>query len=61
VLGLFGMASAGLRTFSGVTVGLAGSAAGIHTSLACSALAFLAATTWQLLALRRAEPVSSRG
>jgi hypothetical protein len=55
VLGLFGMASAGLRTFSGLTVGLAGSVSNIHVSLACSALAFLAATGWQLLALRRAE------
>jgi MFS family permease len=55
VLGLFGMASAGLRTFSGLTVGLAGSFSNIHVSLAGSALAFLAATTWQLLAPRRAE------
>lgn len=53
VLGLFGMASAGLRTFSGLTVGLAGSLSNIHTSLACAALAFLAANTWQLLALQR--------
>jgi MFS family permease len=42
VLGLFSMASAGLRTFSGVTVGLAGSVTNIHTSLAVSAAAFLA-------------------
>lgn len=58
VLGLFGMASAGLRTFSGLTVGLAGSLSNIHVSLACSALAFLGATAWQLLALRRAEPAA---
>ena len=41
VLGLFGMASAGLRTFSGLTVGLAGSVTSIHTSLAASAAVFL--------------------
>ncbi len=41
VLGLFSMASSGLRTFSGVTVGLAGSVFNIHTSLALSAAAFL--------------------
>jgi MFS family permease len=38
VLGLYNMAAAGLRTFSGVTVGLAGSLISIHTSLAVSAL-----------------------
>ena len=40
VLGLFNMASAGFRTFSGVTVGLDGSYAPVHTSLALSAAAF---------------------
>jgi MFS family permease len=49
VLGLFGMASSGLRTFSGVTVGLAGSLTSIHTSLALSAAVFLGAVTVQLL------------
>jgi MFS family permease len=37
VLGLFNMASMGLRAFSGITVGLAGSAVGIHVSLAAAA------------------------
>jgi MFS family permease len=37
VLGLYNMAAAGLRTFSGVTVGLAGSLVSVHTSLAVSA------------------------
>jgi len=41
VLGLFSMASSGLRTFSGITVGLAGSLTTIHTSLCVSAAAFL--------------------
>jgi len=40
VLGLFNMSSLGLRAFSGITVGLVGSAVGIHTSLAAAAGAF---------------------
>ncbi len=42
VIGLFGMASYGLRAFSGVSVGLLGSLIGVHWSLAASALALLA-------------------
>ncbi|MEO8938693.1 MAG: MFS transporter [Burkholderiaceae bacterium] len=38
VIGLFNMASLGMRTFSGITVGLAGSWIGIHTSLGVSAI-----------------------
>ena len=41
VLGLFNMAGAGLRTFSGITVGLLGSIASVHGSLAISSGAFL--------------------
>jgi hypothetical protein len=37
VLGLYNMASMGLRAFSGVTVGLAGEVIGIHASLAAAA------------------------
>jgi len=44
VIGLFAMASLGLRAFSGVTVGLGGAALGIHWSLALSAAALLAMT-----------------
>jgi MFS family permease len=40
VLGLFSMAASGLRTFSGLTVGLAGSVTSIHTSLAVASAAF---------------------
>ena len=47
-LGLFNMASLGLRTFSGVTVGLIGSLIGVHWSLALSALVLIA-ITWVLL------------
>ena len=42
VIGLFNMASLGLRAFSGVSVGLVGSLIGVHWSLALSALAMLA-------------------
>lgn len=41
ILGLFNMSSAGLRAFSGVTVGLAGSLLGVHVSLALAAGAFM--------------------
>jgi MFS family permease len=41
VLGLYNMASSGLRTFSGMTVGLAGSIVSIHTSLAFASGAFV--------------------
>jgi len=42
VIGLFNMASLGLRAFSGVSVGLLGSLIGVHWSLALSALVTLA-------------------
>src|SRR4051812_10409644 len=42
VLGLFNMASLGLRTFSGVSVGLLGGLIGVHWSLALSAVATMA-------------------
>jgi MFS family permease len=42
VIGLFNMASLGLRAFSGISVGLVGNAIGIHWSLALSALAAMA-------------------
>jgi MFS family permease len=41
IVGLYISASLGLRTFSGVTVGLGGALIGIHYSLALSAVAFL--------------------
>ena len=50
VIGLFGMASYGLRAFSGVSVGVLGSLISVHWSLAASALAMLA-TAVALLAL----------
>jgi hypothetical protein len=42
VIGLYNMSALGLRAFSGITVGLGGSAFGIHVSLIGSAVALLA-------------------
>jgi MFS family permease len=53
VIGLYSMAAFGLRTFSGVTVGLLGSLTSIHLSLACSGAVFVLVTL--LLAWRRVE------
>lgn len=44
LIGLYNTANSGMRAFSGVTVGLAGSLIGVHWSLALSALALLATT-----------------
>jgi MFS family permease len=41
VIGVYSMAALGMRTFSGITVGLAGGLVGIHYSLAFSAAALL--------------------
>jgi MFS family permease len=50
VIGLFNMASLGLRAFSGVSVGLIGSLIGVHWSLALSAMVMFAVAS-ALLAL----------
>ena len=42
VVGLFNMAGLGMRAFSGVTVGVFGTAVGIHWSLGLSAAVLLA-------------------
>src|SRR6266516_5051127 len=55
VIGLFSMSALGLRAFSGVTVGLAGSLIGIHLSLALSAavlLAIILVMLWTLVPRR---------
>ena len=48
VIGLYSMSSLGMRAFSGVTIGFAGSLIGIHWSLGLSAVALLALTSWLL-------------
>ncbi len=57
ILGLFNMSSAGLRTFSGLTVGIAGSLTSIRTSLAVSAGACIVVSGW-LLVRHRAQAVA---
>jgi len=44
LIGLFHMSSLGLRSFSGVSVGMLGALIGVHWSLALSAMALLAVT-----------------
>lgn len=57
MIGLYSMAASGMRTFSGVTVGLVGQAIGVHWSLAISG-ALVVALSSSLLAYdsRRAPP-----
>jgi MFS family permease len=61
VLGLYNMASMGLRAFSGVTVGLAGSVLSIHSSLPLAAALLIATICLLLVRLRRvAAPATGR-
>jgi MFS family permease len=53
VLGLFNMAALGLRAFSGITVGLLGSAITIHYSLAIATLCFFVVMVAMLVRARR--------
>ena len=59
VLGLYNMAAAGLRTFSGVTVGLAGSILTVHSSLAVSAGLFVVAVTALAVKMGRAPAAAA--
>jgi len=58
VIGLFNMSSLGMRTFSGITVGMVGGLIGIHWSLAISAIVLLVIVTGLSLRLRHALPVA---
>jgi MFS family permease len=58
VLGLYNMASMGLRAFSGVTVGLAGSVISIHRSLPLAAALLIATICALLVRLRRVSHAS---
>ena len=53
VIGLYAMSALGMRSFSGLTVGLGGSLVGIHASLALSAGVLLALLTVGLTIARR--------
>ena len=59
VLGLFNMSSGGLRAFSGITVGLLGSLATVHLSLAAAAGAFMVIVLVLLLRLPATADSSS--
>jgi len=54
VIGLFNMASLGMRTFSGVIVGVVGSGVGVHAAMLVAALAM--ATVALLLRFRAGRP-----
>ena len=62
-IGVFNMFAAGMRTFSGITVGLAGARIGIHWSLALSAAALFVVIGLLLqFGLRRGTPgIPDRG
>ena len=61
VIGLYSVAALGLRTFSGITIGIAGGFIGIHWSLSLSAIVLLAilALLFAILAPQRATPEGS--
>ena len=54
VLGLYGMAQMGLRTFAGISVGVVGSAIGIHHSLLLAVTLLFTVTIFLLLMIRPA-------
>jgi MFS family permease len=56
VLGLFNMSSAGLRAFSGITVGLVGSLTTVHLSLALAAGAFMTTALVLMARFRLGSP-----
>ncbi len=60
VIGLFNMASLGLRAFSGITVGLMGSLLGVHWSLGLSAVVLAAVVSALLWRLPAAPPPPPR-
>jgi len=55
VIGLYNMSALGMRTFSGVTIGVVGGFIGIHWSLALSAMALLVVIGILFAYLQRAE------
>jgi MFS family permease len=60
VIGLYNMASLGLRAFSGVSVGLIGSLIGVHWSLGLSAMSMLVIACGLLALARSTTDMSAR-
>jgi MFS family permease len=58
VLGVYSMSALGMRTFSGVTIGIMGAAIGIHWSLALSASLLLSLVTGLLFLTRQGDAVT---
>ncbi len=59
VIGLYGMAGIGMRSFSGITVGVGGSFIGIHRSVAISAMVLLAITVMLAFSMRTARAAAA--
>ena len=59
MIGLYSMAAQGMRTFSGVTVGLAGAALGVHWSLAVSGACVVALCGTLLAFTSRRSPAGA--
>jgi MFS family permease len=59
VIGVFSMAASGMRTFSGITIGIVGAVIGIHWSLSLSAAVLLVALATLLTFTRKEEPQRS--
>jgi MFS family permease len=58
VIGLFNMSALGLRAFSGLTVGVAGTLVGVHRSLAGSAMTLLVGVAWLWMRVSRASALA---
>jgi MFS family permease len=60
VIGVFSMSALGLRTFSGLSVGLLGASLGIHNSLALSAAGLFVVIAMMFLGRNLRAPVRAR-
>jgi len=61
VIGVFSMSAMGMRTFSGLSVGLLGASVGIHDSLALSAAVLFAVIATMFIARWYRSPEKKRG